>query len=161
MSVRCTAFFETMGLAFLAASQATAQQGAAALDRTLLKTHMRQETTSVAITDKLVQAFPPTTIQCGDQTCTVRVEVSAQFFNVTSGNAVRFHVAADDVSFPVTGFEIDGRINRPAAHLTTVTSLKSDLQPGRHVISVGFDMRAPGGKAEMSIRSLTIQVFRP
>lgn len=79
MSVRCTAVFETMGLAFLAASQATGQQGAAALDRTLLKTHMRQETTSVAITDKLVQAFPPTTIQCGDQTCTVRVEVSAQF----------------------------------------------------------------------------------
>ena len=161
MSLRSTAFLATLALVFLGSSRTAAQQSTAAVDRTLLKTHMRQETASLAIADKLVQAFPPTPIQCGDHTCTVRVEVSAQFFNVTSGNAVRFHVAADDVPFPVTGFEIDGGINRPAAHLTTVTSLKTNLRPGLHVITVGFDMRTPGGNAEVSIRSLTIQVFRP
>jgi hypothetical protein len=91
----------------------------------------------------------------------VRVEVSSQFFNVTSGNAVRLHVKADGAPFPVTGFEIDGGINRPVAHLTTVSSLKSDLSPGPHTISVYFDMRSPGGKAEASIRTLTIQVFTP
>jgi hypothetical protein len=42
-----------------------------------------------------------------------------------------------------------------------VSSLKSDLSPGPHTISVDFDMRTPGGKAEASIRTLTIQVFTP
>ena len=73
-------------------SKAVAQEAVTALDRTLSKTHMRQDTTSVAIADAPVQAFAPTTIQCGKQSCTVRVEVSSQFFNVTSGNAVRLHV---------------------------------------------------------------------
>jgi hypothetical protein len=161
VTARCTAIFGTMGLAFLGSSGAVAQQSTAALDRTLLKTHMRQETAFIAIADALVQAFPPTTIQCGDHTCTIRTEVSAQFFKVTSGNAVRFHVSVDDVPFPITGFEIDGGINRPTAHLTTVTALTTDLGPGPHVISVGFDMRTPGGQAQVAIRTLTIQVFRP
>jgi hypothetical protein len=42
-----------------------------------------------------------------------------------------------------------------------VSSLKSDLSPGPHTISVDFDMRTPGGTAEASIRTLTIQVFTP
>jgi hypothetical protein len=141
-------------LCLLGATEVVGQEAVTALDRTLSKTHMRQDTTSVA-------AFAPTTIQCGKQSCTVRVEVSSQFFNVTSGNAVRLHVKADGSPFPVTGFEIDGGINRPVAHLTTVSSLKSDFSPGPHTISVDFDMRTPGGKAEASIRTLTIQVFTP
>ena len=148
-------------LCLLGATEVVGQEAVTALDRTLSKTHMRQDTTSVAIADAPVQAFAPTTIQCGKQSCTVRVEVSSQFWNVTSGNAVRLHVKADGVPFPVTGFEIDGGINRPVAHLTTVSSLKSDLSPGPHTISVDFDMRTPGGKAEASIRTLTIQVFTP
>jgi hypothetical protein len=145
----------------LGATEVVGQQGVTALDRTLWKTHMRQDTTYVAIADAPVQAFAPTTIQCGKHSCTVRVEVSSQFFNVTSGNAVRLHVKADGAPFPVTGFEIDGGINRPVAHLTTVSSVKSDLSPGPHTIAVQFDMRSPGGKAEASIRTLTIQVFTP
>ena len=99
-------------------SQIVGQEAVTALDRTLSKTHMRQNTTSVAIADAPVQAFAPTTIQCGEGSCTVRVEVCSQFFNVTSGDAVRLHVKADGVPFPVSGFEIDGGINRPVAHLT-------------------------------------------
>ena len=104
-------------LCLLGATEAVGQEAVTAPDRTLSKTHMRQDTTSVAIADAPVQAFAPTTIQCGTQSCTVRVEVSSQFFNVTSGNAVRLHVKADGAPFPVTGFEIDGGINRPVAHL--------------------------------------------
>jgi len=148
-------------LCLLVATEVVGQEAVTALDRTLSKTHMRQDTTALTIADAPVQAFTPTTIQCGNQSCTVRVEVSSQFFNVTSGNAVRLHVKADGAPFPVTGFEIDGGINRPVAHLTTVSSLKSDLGPGPHTISVDFDMRTPGGKAEASIRTLTIQVFTP
>jgi hypothetical protein len=122
-------------LGLLGAPEVVGQEAVTALDRTLLKTHMRQDTTYVAIADVPVQAFAPTTIQCGKQSCTVRVEVSSQFFNVTSGNAVRLHVKADGAPFPVTGFEIDGGINRPVAHLTTVSSLKTDLSPGPHTIS--------------------------
>src|SRR5688500_13383151 len=126
----------------LGATEVAVHVAVTARDRTLSKPLLRQDSTSVAIANAPVQAFAPTTIQCGKQSCTVRVEVSSQFFNVTSGNAVRLHVKADGVPFPVTGFEIDGGINRPVAHLTTVSSLKSDLSPGRHTISVNFDMRS-------------------
>lgn len=159
MNLSLRALFVVLGL--LAATEVVGQDAVTALDRTLSKTHMRQDTTFVAIAEAPVQAFAPTTIQCGKHGCTVRVEVSSQFFNVTSGNAVRLHVKADGAPFPVTGFEIDGGINRPVAHLTTVSSLKSDLSPGSHTITVYFDMRSPGGKAEASIRTLTIQVFTP
>lgn len=159
MSPSSRAFLVVLGL--MRATEVAGQEAVTALDRTLSKTHMRQDTTYVAIADAPVQAFAPTTIQCGRRSCTVRVEVSSQFFNVTSGNAVRLHVKADGVPFPVTGFEVDGGINRPVAHLTTVASLKSDLSPGPHTISVAFDMRSPGGKAGASIRTLTIQVFTP
>jgi hypothetical protein len=148
-------------LSLVGATDVVGQEIVTALDRTLLTTHMRMDTASVTISDTLVLAFAPTTIQCGKQSCTVRVEVSSQFFNVTSGNAVRLHVKSDTTKFPVTGFEIDGGINRPVAHLTTVSSLKSHLTPGPHTISVAFDMRSPGGKAEASVRTLTIQVFTP
>jgi len=159
MSPSLRALFVVLGL--LGATEVVGQEAVTALDRILSKTHMRQDTTYVAIADAPVQAFAPTTIQCGKHSCTVRVEISSQFFNVTSGNAVRLHVTADGAPFPVTGFEIDGGINRPVAHLTTVSSLKSDLSPGPHTIAVYFDMRSPGGKAEASIRTLTIQVFTP
>jgi hypothetical protein len=145
----------------LGATEGVGEETVTALDRTLTKTHMRQENSYITIADAPVQAFAPTTIQCGSQNCTVRVEVSSQFFNVTSGNAVRLHVKADGSAFPVSGFEIDGGINRPVAHLTTVSSLKSGLGPGAHTISVDFDMKLPGGKAEASIRILMIQVFTP
>jgi hypothetical protein len=145
----------------LGATDGIGEETVTALDRTLTKTHMRQENSYISIADTPVQAFAPTTIQCGNQSCTVRVEVSSQFFNVTSGNAVRLHVKVDGSPFPVSGFEIDGGINRPVAHLTTVSSLKSGLGPGAHTILVDFDMKSSGGKAEASIRTLMIQVFAP
>ena len=90
-------------LCFLGATEVVGQEAVTALDRTLSKTHMRQDTTSVAIADAPVQAFAPTTIHCGNQSCTVRVEVSSQFFNVTSGNAVRLHVKADGARLRALG----------------------------------------------------------
>jgi hypothetical protein len=64
--------------------RASGQEVVTALDRTLQKTHMRQEATHVTLSTTSVSAFAPTTIQCGNPTCSVRVEVSSQFFNVTS-----------------------------------------------------------------------------
>lgn len=137
------------------------QEVVTALDRTLQKTHMRQETTRITFSNIAVPAFAPTTIQCGNQSCSVRVEISSQFFNVTSGNIVRVHVKADGVPFPSTGFDVDGGINRPVATLTTVAYLKTDLTPGSHTITVDFDMRSAGGTAEAGMRTLMIQVFAP
>ena len=96
-----------------------------------------------------------------NQTCSVRVEVSSQFFNVTSGNIVRIHVKADGNPFPSTGFDVDGGINRPVATLTTAAHLKTGLSPGSHSVTVEFDMRSPGGTAEAGIRTVMIQVFTP
>lgn len=140
---------------------APGQEVATALDRTLMTTHMRQETSYLHFSGAPVRAFAPTPIQCGKRTCTARVEVSSQFFNVTSGNSVRIHVKADGIAFPATGFDVDGGINRPVAHLTTVPYVKTDLSPGPHTITVEFDMRSGDGKAEASIRTLTVQVFSP
>jgi len=100
-------------------------------------------------------------LQCGNQTCSVRVEVSSQFFNVTSGNIVRIHVKSDGNPFPSTGFDVDGGINRPVATLTTAAHLKTGLSPGSHSVTVEFDMRSPGGTAEAGIRTVMIQVFTP
>jgi hypothetical protein len=138
------------------ALRAGGQEVVTALDRTLQKTHMRQEATRVTFSTTPVSGFAPTTIQCGTQTCSVRVEVSSQFFNVTSGNSARIHVP-----FPSTGFDVDGGINRPVATLTTAAYLKTDLSPGSHSVTVEFDMRSPGGTAEAGIRTLMIQVFAP
>ena len=140
---------------------ARGQEVVTALDRTLQKTHMRQEATRVAFSNTPVPAFAPTTIQCGNPTCSVSVEVSSQFFNVTSGNIARIHVKADGVLFPSTGFDVDGGINRPVATQTTAAYLKTDLSPGSHTITVEFDMRSAGGTAEAGIRTLMIQVFAP
>jgi hypothetical protein len=145
----------------LGPSNVPAQEVVTALDRSLQRTHLRQETTYLTFSNSPVQAFAPTTIQCGNRTCTVRVEVSSQFLNVTSGNAARMHVKADGVPFPSTGFDVDGGINRPVAHLTTVAYVKTDLGPGQHTIAVEFDMRSGGGSGEASIRTLMIQVFTP
>lgn len=142
-------------------SGADAQEVVTALDRTLQKTHMRQEATRVTFSNAPVPAFAPTTIQCGNQTCSVRVEVSSQFLNVTSGNIARIHVKADGVPFPSTGFDVDGGINRPVATLTTAAYLKTDLSPDAHTVTVEFDMRSAGGTAEAGIRTLMIQVFVP
>lgn len=143
------------------ALRAGGQEVVTALDRTLQKTHMRQEATRVTFSTTPVSGFAPTTIQCGTQTCSVRVEVSSQFFNVTSGNSARIHVKADGVPFPSTGFDVDGGINRPVSTLTTAAYLKTDLSPGSHSVTVEFDMRSPGGTAEAGIRTLMIQVFAP
>lgn len=140
---------------------ADGQEVVTALDRTLQKTHMRQEATRVTFSNTPVSAFTPTTIQCGNPTCSVRVEVSSQFFNVTSGNIARIHIKADGVPFPSTGFDVDGGINRPVATLTTVAYLKTDLSPGSHTVTVEFDMRSAGGTADAGIRTLMIQVFAP
>jgi len=144
-----------------ASLRAGGQEVVTALDRTLQKTHMRQEATRVTLSTTPVSAFAPTTIQCGNQTCSVRVEVSSQFFNVTSGNIVRIHVKSDGNPFPSTGFDVDGGINRPVATLTTAAHLKTGLSPGSHSVSVEFDMRSPGGTAEAGIRTVMIQVFTP
>ena len=104
---------------------------------------MRQEATRVTLSTTPVSAFAPTTIQCGNQTCSVRVEVSSQFFNVTSGNIVRIHVKSDGNPFPSTGFDVDGGINRPVATLSTAAHLKTGLSPGSHSVTVEFDMRSP------------------
>jgi hypothetical protein len=148
-------------LSFCGPAVGHGQEVVTALDRTLQKTHMRQEATRVTFSNTAVPAFAPTTIQCGNQSCSVRVEVSSQFFNVTSGNIARVHVKADGVPFPSTGFDVDGGINRPVATLTTVAYLKTDLSPGSHTITVDFDMRSEGGTAEAGIRTLMIQVFAP
>ena len=66
-----------------ASLRAGGQEVVTALDRNLQKTHMRQEATRVTLSTTPVSAFAPTTIQCGNQTCSVRVEVSSQFFDVT------------------------------------------------------------------------------
>ena len=148
-------------LSFCGPAVGHGQEVVTALDRTLQKTHMRQEATRVTFSNTAVPAFAPTTIQCGNQSCSVRVEVSSQFFNVTSGNIARIHVKADGVPFPSTGFDVDGGINRPVATLTTAAYLKTDLSPGSHTITVDFDMRSEGGTAEAGIRTLMIQVFAP
>jgi hypothetical protein len=142
-------------------SEVAAQQPVTALDRSLSKTHMRQEVTRVTFSDMPVAAFAPTTVQCRKRTCTVRVEVTSQFLNVPSGNAARIHIKADGKPFPATGFDVDGGINRPVAHLTTVSYLKTGLSSGTHTITVEFDMRSGGSTAEAGIRTLTIQVFVP
>lgn len=142
-------------------SDVAAQESVAALDRTLIKTHMRQEVTPVTFSGMPVAAFAPTTVQCRKRTCTVRVEVTSQFFNIPSGNAARIHVKANGKPFAVTGFDIDGGINRPVAHLTTVSYLKTGLGAGTHTITVDFDMRSGGSNAEAGIRTLMIQVFVP
>lgn len=141
-------------------SDVPAQKPIAALDRTLIKTHMRQEVTRVTFSEP-VAAFPATAVLCRKRTCTVRVEVSSQFFNIPSGNAARIHVKADGKPFPATGFDVDGGLNRPVAHLTTVSYLKTGLGSGSHTITVDFDMRSGGSTAEAGIRMLTIQVFAP
>jgi len=148
-------------MSFFGPPLAYGQEVVTALDRTLQKTHMRQETTYVTFSSTPVPAFAPTTIQCGNPTCSVRVEVSSQFFTVTSGNIVRIHVKADGVPFPSTGFDVDGGINRPVATLTTAAYLKTGLSPGSHTVTVEFDMRSAGGTAEAGIRTLMIQVFEP
>jgi hypothetical protein len=148
-------------MAICGSLRAGGQEVVTALDRTLQKTHMRQEATRVTLSTTPVSAFAPTTIQCGNQTCSVRVEVSSQFFNVTSGNSARMHVKADGVPFPLTGFDVDGGINRAVATQTTAAYLKTDLTPGSHSVTVEFDMRSPGGTAEAGIRTLMIQVFAP
>jgi hypothetical protein len=142
-------------------SDVAAQEPVAALNRLLIKTHMRQEVTSVTFSDSPVAAFAPTTVQCRRRTCTVRVEVTSQFLNVPSGNAARIHVQADGKPFAATGFDVDGGINRPVAHLTTVSYLKTGLSSGAHTITVEFDLRSGGSTAEAGIRTLTIQVFAP
>ena len=49
-------------LCLLGATEVVGQEAVTALDRTLSKTHMRQDTTSVAIADARVQAFAPTSL---------------------------------------------------------------------------------------------------
>ena len=156
-----TAGTAALVMAVCGSLRAGGQEVVTALDRTLQKTHMRLEATRVTLSTTPVSVFAPTTIQCGNQTCSVRVEVSSQFFNVTSGNITRMHVKADGVPFPSTGFDVDGGINRPVATQTTAAYLKTDLSPGSHSVTVEFDMRSPGGTAEAGIRTLMIQVFTP
>src|SRR5688572_5022408 len=78
-----TAGTAALVMAVCGSLRAGGQEVVTALDRTLQKTHMRQEATRVTFSTTPVSAFAPTTIQCGNQTSSVRVEVSSQFFNVT------------------------------------------------------------------------------
>lgn len=119
-------------------------------------------------------AFTPTIVRCpvlSNHTCTIRVEVSSEFFSV--------HNPPDDGALTVFGtLRIDGSstgvLPDPVAHfrtysegsvdpervVKTFTWMQKGAAKGEHTVELDFSLATDDGGLVFSNRTLTIQVYR-
>ena len=115
----------------------------------------------------LQEAVPPTTIKCpkvNKTTCTVRIELSSEFSNVTPDTVAAAAVLVDDspdgiAPSNVAGF--DSTSTTGASNVRTFSWVKTGLNTGDHVIEMFlFTSSVSGtGSAGSFMRTLTIQVY--
>jgi hypothetical protein len=145
---------------------------ASAVNLTLKDTTIKTEDTSLPLPSGAFpvtpgNAFSQSTINCpgGHRTCTVRVEISSQFGNLTAGDVVVIGVSIDgsqsDVKPSPTVAVHDTTSTGFLVGVRTFSWMKTGLSPGSHTIDVTFFATpSTGAFANAGFRILTIQVYQ-
>jgi hypothetical protein len=130
-------------------------------NKILQRTYMRTHDNALGLTTAYVNAFSPTSIACPVSAgCTIRVEVSSQFWDIDAGTVARMRVMVDGST---AGVEPDSLVNVDStstggwANARTFQWMKSYVPYGNHTVQVQFQVSA--GNAYAGYRMVTIEVF--
>jgi len=146
---------------FTGVSEAYAQETSARnliLTKTYIKTGHPPSLTTTP-----VPAVTQTIVRCpGPGTCTIRVEVAAQFSSIIPPNVAAVVVLIDGSQtgvepFATVGF--DSTSTSGASNVRTFSWMKQGLTPGTHSIDVL--MYVTGGTAESASCTVTFEVYKP
>jgi hypothetical protein len=138
---------------------------AVASNLTLSRTTIATSNTGIAIGSATATAgFQPATVVCPSNHtagCTIRVEVTGQFFNLTKGDSVGtvVDISGTGTITPGNGISLDSTSDlplHPEAH--TFTWLKTGIPAGStQTVDIGFATTA--GTADVQGRTATIQLY--
>jgi len=127
----------------------------------LQRTYMRTHDNALGLTTVFVNAFGSTAIACPVTAgCTIRIEVSSQFWAIDPGTVARMQVL---VNGSAAGVEPDSLVNVDStstgswANVRTFQWMKAYVPYGNHSVQVQFQVSA--GNAYAGYRMVTIEVF--
>ena len=130
-------------------------------NKILQRTYMRTHDNALGLTTALVNAFGPTSIACPVTAgCTVRIEVSSQFWEIDAGTVARMNVLVDNSGAGVEPnplVNVDSTSTGGLANVRTFQWMKSYVPYGNHTVQVQFQVSA--GNAYAGYRMVTIEVF--
>jgi hypothetical protein len=130
---------------------------------TLKRTKITTLDNGLSLSTTPVLAFSQVTGRCPATavTCTIGVEISSQFFNLSGSNVAQIIIAIDGSGLGINPSSVVN-VNTNTGTLATTstfTFMKTGLSPGPHTVDVSFDTNAGTGTA--GFRTLTVQVFTP
>jgi hypothetical protein len=130
---------------------------------TLVRTRMSIGNDALALNHPAVAtAFPQMNISCpaSAKTCTLRIEVSSQFYRVDANSSARMHVRVDGTEANIFPNPQVGVSTNPSDHavVATMTFVKN-VAPGPHTVLVRFSTSS--GAASAGYRTLTASMFTP
>ena len=138
---------------------------AVASNLTLSRTTIATSNTSIAIDSRTATGgFQPVTVVCPSNHtagCTIRVEVTGQFFNLTKGDSVGtvVNISGTGTITPAVGISVDSTSDsplHPESH--PFTWLKTGIPVGStQTVNIGFATTA--GTAAVQGRTATIQLY--
>ena len=150
---------------FVAANAST--QEVALPGRALQKTSMKTQNTFLALDPTFKDAFTPTTVSCPSTgTCTLHIEVSTQFFGLSSSEALTINVKVDGgATLPAQSITVAGVANSTPGYgleSRTFQWIKNEVEAGSHTVDV--EMRVTGGASPVAtavLRVLKINIYKP
>jgi len=133
----------------------------------LQKTTLKTVDTSLGLSTTPANAFSQSTINCPGTsgTCTVRVEVSSQFSDLTTGDVVVIGISVDGLQSGVkpspTVTVHDTTSTGSAAGVRTFSWMKKGLGLGSHTVNAAFFVTPSNNAfANAGYRTLTLQVYK-
>jgi hypothetical protein len=127
----------------------------------LQRTYLRTHDNALALSSVFVNAFGVTSISCPVTSgCTIRVEVSSQFWEIDPGTVARMQVLIDGST---AGVEPDALVNVDStttgswASVRTFQWMKASVPYGNHTVQVQFQVSS--GNAFAGYRMMTIEVY--
>lgn len=130
----------------------------------LLYTYMATDGGALGLTTAYTAAFPVRMVTCPVtlNSCTVRIEVSSQFWSVPVGEVARMEVLVDGTAggvMPASIVNVDSTTTGSWASVRTFSWMKKYLRPGNHFIKVNFEVS--NGAAFAGYRTQTIELLTP
>jgi hypothetical protein len=135
--------------------------------RALQKTSMKTQNTFLGLNSTFKDAFTPTNVSCPSTgTCTLHIEVSTQFFGLSSAECLNIRVRVDGAdTLPSTGVCVAGvatSINGYGLETRTFQWIKNNVEAGIRTVDV--EMSVTGGAnpvATATLRVLKINIYKP
>jgi hypothetical protein len=132
----------------------------------LASTTIRTETAILPFNFDFFQGFEPTTVVCPENHragCTIRVEVSAGIWALTSNNVAQMVVFIDGPGEPIDPnqfINIDSTTTGPLASAHTFQSMKRGIPAGStQTVNIDFTVFRRGGSANTGFRTATIELY--